>query len=34
LRVYAVDTIDDALRVLGSLKGSNALALGKPASGT
>ena len=25
LRVYAVDTFDDALRILGSLKGSNAL---------
>jgi len=34
LKVYAVGTIDDALKVLGSLKGSNALALPKPAGGT
>jgi len=25
LKVYPVDTFDDALRILGSLKGSNAL---------
>ena len=34
LRVYSVDNFDDALRVLGSLKGSNALALARPAPGT
>jgi PDZ domain-containing protein len=34
LKVYAVDTFDDALRVLGSLKGSNALALARPTPGT
>jgi PDZ domain-containing protein len=34
LRVYAVDNFDDALRVLGTLKGSNAMALARPAPGT
>jgi PDZ domain-containing protein len=34
LRVYPIDTIEDALRVLASVKGSNALALGRPAPGT
>jgi PDZ domain-containing protein len=34
LKVYAVDNFDDALRVLGSLKGSDALNLAKPAPGT
>jgi PDZ domain-containing protein len=34
LRVYPIDKIDDALHVLGSLKGSNALALARPAAGT
>ena len=34
LQVYAVNNFDDALRVLGSLKGSNALALARPAPGT
>jgi Lon-like protease len=31
LKVYAVDNIDDALRILGTLKGSNALSLVQPA---
>ena len=31
LQVHAVDTFDEALKVLGSLQGSNALALGRPA---
>jgi PDZ domain-containing secreted protein len=31
LKVYAVDNFDDALRILGSLKGSNALSLVQPA---
>jgi len=30
LQVFAVDSFDDALRVLGGLEGSNALALGQP----
>jgi PDZ domain-containing protein len=30
LKVYAVDNIDDALRILGTLKGSNALSLVQP----
>jgi PDZ domain-containing protein len=34
LQVYAVDNFDDALRILGSLKGSNALALAGRAPGT
>jgi Lon-like protease len=34
LRVYPIGTIEDALRVLGSLKGSNALALARPAART
>jgi Lon-like protease len=34
LKVIAVGTFDDALRVLGSLQGSNALALERPSSGT
>ena len=34
LKVIAVGTFDDALRVLGSLKGSNALALARPSPGT
>jgi PDZ domain-containing protein len=32
LKVYPVDTIDDALRILGSLKGSNALSYVHPAA--
>ena len=31
LQVYAVDTFDDALRILGSLRGSNALSYAAPA---
>ncbi len=31
LKVYAVDNFDDALRILGSLKGSNALSYVPPA---
>jgi len=34
LEVRGVGSFDEALRVLGSLSGSNALALGKPGSGT
>jgi PDZ domain-containing protein len=34
LQVLGVSSFDDALHALGSLKGSNALALGKPGSGT
>ncbi|MEA2685390.1 MAG: Lon-like protease [Actinomycetota bacterium] len=30
LQVFAVDSFDDALRILGELEGSNALALGEP----
>jgi len=32
LKVYPVDTFDDALRILGSLKGSNALSYAQPAA--
>jgi PDZ domain-containing protein len=34
LKVYAISNFDDALRVLGSLQGSNALALARPSPGT
>ena len=34
LRVFAIGNFDDALRVLGTLRGSNALALARPPSGT
>jgi len=34
LQVYAIDNFDDALRILSSLKGSNAQALARPTPGT
>ena len=34
LKVYAISSFDDALRVLGSLRGSNALALPRPPGGS
>jgi PDZ domain-containing protein len=34
LQVYAIDSFDDALRTLSSLKGSNAQALARPTPGT